>query len=82
MRKNLNKELSDGVQETAFAIRRYHKHGHVEKVYWLARISYSVAASGESAAIFDGEVSGALTSRRYRLGRILSGCEISRSVLD
>ena len=26
-------ELCDFVRETAFAIRRYHKHGHLEKVY-------------------------------------------------
>ena len=26
-------ELSDAVRETAFAIHRYHKHGHLEKVY-------------------------------------------------
>jgi len=26
-------ELSDIVRETAFAIHRYHKHGHLEKVY-------------------------------------------------
>ncbi|SRR6266536_3030724 len=26
-------ELSDVVRETAFAIHRYHKHGHLEKVY-------------------------------------------------
>src|SRR2546430_7558510 len=26
-------ELSDTVRETAFAIHRYHRHGHLEKVY-------------------------------------------------
>ena len=26
-------ELCDAVRETAFAIHRYHKHGHLEKVY-------------------------------------------------
>src|SRR2546425_7535667 len=26
-------ELSDAVRETAFAIHKYHKHGHLEKVY-------------------------------------------------
>jgi GxxExxY protein len=26
-------ELCDFVRETAFAIHRYHRHGHLEKVY-------------------------------------------------
>ncbi len=29
----LDNELCDFVRETAFAIHRYHKHGHLEKVY-------------------------------------------------
>jgi hypothetical protein len=29
---NVN-ELCDFVRETAFAIHRYHRHGHLEKVY-------------------------------------------------
>ena len=26
-------KLCDQVRETAFAIHRYHRHGHVEKIY-------------------------------------------------
>ena len=44
-------KLCDVVRETAFAIHRYHKHGHLEKAYVLSQSGQGVGTGGFASAL-------------------------------
>ena len=82
-------ELCDIVRETSFAIHRYHRHGHVEKIYQHA-LAHRLAKAGISVtqqhpiAVFDedGTVLGEFCADLLVENRLVVELKAVRSVVD